>query len=779
MIPDYLNAREWLVPIAVLTATCLLVLIWSYARSTGPVKWRLVCATCKALAIALLGLCLLEPMRVFEVPRTGANLMIVLADSSRSLQIRDRGESQSRDEQMRAALVDNKAWREQLGEAFDLRQFTFDDSVDATEFAVFNAEGVASAISDSLNEIGKRFRNRPSAGIILLTDGNDTGPADLNLAELPPVYPVIVGNENTAEDTGIARLSVSQTNFEAAPVTIVAEIETSGFQGKPLSVQLLKSDGSLIEEQSFTGAEANQAHSVRFQFNPEEPGVSDFRVRVLDRETAAEIGSKQLTASRNEATVANNQRSVIVDRARGPYRVLYVSGRPNWEFKFLRRAVQKDDEVDLVGLIRIAREEPKFTFRSRRDERTNPLFHGFGNDRDEEAQQYNEPVLVRMGTTDAEELRDGFPKSAEQLFEYQAIILDDVEAAFFSQEQLALIEQFVSQRGGGFLMLGGQESFTQGDYDRTPVGQLLPVYLDTQPTIAPDTGFRLELTREGWLQPWVRVESTEPEEHQRLETMPGFATLNQVRSIKPGASVLARVASMDGDTWPALVAQRYGRGRSAALLIGDFWRWHLGGDKGEDLLKSWRQTVRWLVADVPRRVDIRVESTNENGPGKTIFIDVVDKEYLPANEARVVATITRPNGEQVEIPVRPADDRAGTWQLDYLSRQSGVYRIKVVATQPDGTLIGERSSGWVADSDATEFARLKPNRDYLQRIADQTGGELIELDELDSLSRRLPAQKVPLMDRKVKPWWHSAWIFCIALSLLMTEWGLRRWQGMA
>ena len=34
----------------------------------------------------------------------------------------------------------------------------------------------------------------------------------------------------------------------------------------------------------------------------------------------------------------------------GPFRILYVSGRPNWEFKFLRRALQEEDELDLVGL---------------------------------------------------------------------------------------------------------------------------------------------------------------------------------------------------------------------------------------------------------------------------------------------------------------------------------------------------------------------------------------------------------------------------------------------
>ena len=41
-----------------------------------------------------------------------------------------------------------------------------------------------------------------------------------------------------------------------------------------------------------------------------------------------------------EATLANNRRLATVDRGGGPYRVLYVGGRPNWEFKFLRRAVE-------------------------------------------------------------------------------------------------------------------------------------------------------------------------------------------------------------------------------------------------------------------------------------------------------------------------------------------------------------------------------------------------------------------------------------------------------
>ena len=39
---------------------------------------------------------------------------------------------------------------------------------------------------------------------------------------------------------------------------------------------------------------------------------------------------------------------------------------------------------------------------------------------------------------------------------------------------------FVSARGGGLLILGGQESFTKGKYDQTPLGELSPVYIAAQ-----------------------------------------------------------------------------------------------------------------------------------------------------------------------------------------------------------------------------------------------------------------------------------------------------------
>ena len=60
--------------------------------------------------------------------------------------------------------------------------------------------------------------------------------------------------------------------------------------------------------------------------------------------------------------MVNNRQIVVVDRGQEPFRVLYVGGRPNWEFKFLNRAIEDDPQVQMVSLIRVARREPKFAF---------------------------------------------------------------------------------------------------------------------------------------------------------------------------------------------------------------------------------------------------------------------------------------------------------------------------------------------------------------------------------------------------------------------------------
>lgn len=778
-----LGGRQWLGAAAVICLIALTVLIWAYTRA-GHVIWvRVLAAILKATGILLLAVLLVEPLFTGTRPRPGSNLFLVVADNSRSLQLADRGQTQSRGAAMKAALSDQSSWLTRLAQDFDVRRYAFDSATrPLKDFSEVTLEGESSALRTTLAALGDRYRGQPIAGILLLTDGNAT---DLDSSEptssgygwkqLPPVYPVALGADSNLVDLSVSHLTVTQTNFEASPVTIAAEVTGQGVAGRKIAVRVLDEAGKELERRTLVAPADGQPLAQRFLLKPEEPGISFYTVHAsLESEEHAQAGR---TA---EATLANNKRLATVDRGGGPYRILYVSGRPNWEFKFLRRALDEDDELDLVGLVRIARKEPKFTFLGRRGERTNPLFRGFGNQSDEAAEQYDEPVLIRLGTEDQDELRGGFPKDADALFRYHAIILDDVEAGFFKQDQLSLLQQFVSRRGGGLLMLGGKESFAEGGYNRTPVGEMLPVYLDrhfTEENI-PDH-FRLKLTREGNLQPWVRLRANESDEAKRLVSMPAFKAMNRIDAIKPGASVLAEAEIEGNAARPALVVQTFGRGRVGALLFSDLWRWNLQrkDHKENDLDKAWRQTARWLVSDVPQPVEVETRRV-AGGTGVAIQIRSRDKQFEPLDNSEVKLTVKSPDGKQIELVAESSDKSPGSYQASFSPRVAGAYRATVSVTAADGSEVGQRPTGWAIEPETEEFRTLTVNRPFLERLAKDSGGEVVELNSLDAFVAGLPNRKIPLTENWTYPLWHQWQVFLIAVACLVGEWGLRRWRGL-
>jgi uncharacterized membrane protein len=482
--------------------------------------------------------------------------------------------------------------------------------------------------------------------------------------------------------------------------------------------------------------------------------------------------------------MVNNQRALVVDRGGGPYRILYVSGRPNWEYKFLRRAVSEDEQVQLVALLRLARREPKFNWIGRRGETSNPLYRGFDNKDKELTEQYDQPVLIRLNTKDQKELRDGFPTTEEELYRYHAIILDDVESAFFTPVQMDLIRRFVSERGGGFLMLGGKESFQKGNYNRTAIGQILPVYLDRLPE-SPTTGqLHFALSREGWLQPWVRLRENETNERQRISEMPSFQVINRLPEVKPGASILATISNEQGQQFPALIVQRFGNGRTGALTIGDIWRWGLReAQMHEDMNKFWRQTLRWLVADVPERISLQASQKNDqiNQP-VLLSVHVRDEDFKPMDNVSVAIDISDPQGQSTQLTAEPVFDESGLFEATYIPRSNGAYMAKATVSDPENIKIGDVRTGWTSDLDAQEFRSIKVNRSLLENIAQRTGGKVIELNELDHFVRSLPSQYAPITETWLRPLWDLRWIslavFLLIITCLGGEWTLRRWRGM-
>src|SRR6266699_519495 len=497
-----ISGREWLWPLATFLAVALLALAWAYGRAAAGGAIRGVCIFLKALGLLTLAACLLEPLWSGERARPGANLFLVLADNSEGMQIKDRGETRSRGELLHAMLTADKAdWRAKLDENFQVRRYLFDARLQSTkDYSELAFDGRATAMGAALRTVADRYRGQPVAGVLVLTDGNATDLPDgkLGVAGLPPVYPVVIGRDDAIKDIALQKVAVSQTAFEDAPVTVQAEVLAAGYEGSSIAAQVLDRHGKRVAEQTQRAPRDGETIPFRLQLRPEKSGVSFYRLRVSAKGELDQFDKPQTST---EATLANNSRVLVVDRGRGPYRVLYVAGRPNWEYKFLNRALAEDEQIRLVG--------------------------------------------------------------------YHAVMVDDLEAEFFTRDQMALLQKFVSERGGGFLMLGGAETFHQGKYERTPVGDMLPVYLDHFVETKPTTNFQFGLTREGWLQPWARLRNTENEEKSRLESMPAFQVLNRVREIKPGASVIATVRDESGHTLPALAVQRFGNGRVATLMVGD------------------------------------------------------------------------------------------------------------------------------------------------------------------------------------------------------------------
>jgi uncharacterized membrane protein len=388
-----------------------------------------------------------------------------------------------------------------------------------------------------------------------------------------------------------------------------------------------------------------------------------------------------------------------------------------------------------------------------------------------------------LNTRDENELRNGFPKTREALFHYHAIILDDVEAEFFSHDQMDLLRQFVTERGGGFLMLGGQESFRPADFERTPIAGILPVYLDRLPRERLAGQMRLNLTREGWLEPWTRLRDNESEEQERLAAMPEFRVLNRMRTAKPGARIVATLGDDPEQPLPALVVQRLGNGRTAALTVGDIWRWgQYSAENREDMDKFWRQTLRWLIADVPDRITFQARSlADEASQAKRLQVRVRDERFEPLDNVSVAIEVREPGGESARLAAEPVMTESGLFEASYVPRETGGYLAQATVTDGE-TSLGQATLGWTVDLEAREFRSVRTNRALLERLARQTGGQMVEIDGLDRFARQLPHEKVPITEVWTRPIWDLRGvlpvIFVLILACLVAEWALRRRKGL-
>ena len=700
-----------------------------------------------AIRLALIGLiafCLFRPILIVKAAIPQQNFLAVLIDDSRSMQIADSDEGQSRGEYAKHQFGDRTAGMlKTLSDKFVVRTFRFSSSASRLGApAELTFGGVETKLGAALDGARQELAGLPVAGMVLISDGADTTDAALADAVLSlkaaalPVFTVGVGQERLTRDIQVDRVSTPRQALKGTSLLIDVVIRQTGFAGETVTLDV-EDAGRIVGTQQLKLPADGEPTSVR--------------VRVMAADAGPRVLKFRIAPQRDEVIAQNNARESLLDVVDRAERILYYEGQPRFEMKFIRQAVKEDKNLQLVTLLRTA-----------------------------------ESKYLRLGVDDPEHLAGGFPKTREELFAYRGLVLGSVEASAFTGDQLRMVAEFVEKRGGGLLVLGGAASFSEGGYAGTPVADVLPVVLErvvravNGPAVA--TSLLVRPTRGGEGHAVTQVAATEAASAARWPELPSLTTVNPIRAVKPGATVLLSGADGRRRDHVVLASQRYGRGKAIAQPVQDSWLWQMHAKMTvEDQTHEnyWRQMLRWLVDGVPDTVDVHtVADRVQPGEPVTLVADVVDRAFVELNDARVVARVRRPNGAVDSVPMQWTGDQNGEYRATFATAEQGLYTVQVEAGRGTTSVGRSATQVRVVPSDAEYFdASMQAAR--LRRIAEDTGGRFYTESKVAGLPEDLQYTGRGVTTIEERELWHMPIVLIALLALMFAEWGLRRRAGLA
>ena len=248
----------------------------------------------------------------------------------------------------------------------------------------------------------------------------------------------------------------------------------------------------------------------------------------------------------------------------------------------------------------------------------------------------------------------------QELKNFDLIIFENFSyQLYFPWYYLENVRKYV-QEGGAFAMIGGALAFAQGGYAGTPIEDILPVSLRPDRHDYRAVTQRMVLTEEGKAHPITRL-SPDGHENQRIwELFPELDALNVVGQAKPGATVLGVGTGRVDDraSMPLLAMQRFGEGRTLALMSDYIWKWNfqMAGrlDSNQYYLQFVRQMVRWLIRD-PALKQVRIMADASEfpvGSEVTGTLQVLQDDYRPTETATLSTKLRTPGGTERASTVR-------------------------------------------------------------------------------------------------------------------------------
>ncbi len=739
---DITFATPWPLVLLVLGAAIVAafaVATYGSARGRSSAGDRTILATLRLAALGVLTFCLMQPTLILSSVVPQRNFVGILIDDSRSMTLPGE-DDRPRSAFAAEAFGADSELVQQLSERFALRFFRFaGDAGRVPGPEALGYDGTRTDLASALDRAREELSSVPLSGLVVLSDGADNTGRPLAEALVPlqaasvPVFTVGLGAEALDPDIQVGPIELPRTALQGSALVVDVLVNQRGFEGRTVAVRVEDGVRLLVEDSVRLEADGEPA-VARVRFTLEEPGPRTVRVRV--------------PAQEGEAVAQNNVRDVNIDVRARRQKILYFEGEPRSELKFVRRAVADDPNIQVVVLQRTA--DNKF---------------------------------MRLDVDGPDELVDGFPDTREELFAYQGLILGSVEASFFTTDQLRMIADFVSTRGGGLLAIGGRNAFAEGGYGGTAVDEVLPVVLEPA---APDpraayTEVKVGPTPSGRSHPASQLRTDRETPDSLFDALPVLSTLNRIVRVKPGATALL-VGRVEGDEDRIVLAhQRYGRGKSLALTVQDTWNWQMLAeipldDPTHEIL--WQQMTRWVVEGVPDPVEVRAELDQvEAGERVRITATVLDSTYLEVNDASVVATVTAPTGEIDLIVMDWTVDTDGVYAAEVTPTFDGDWAVSVEAKGGEVVLGTGALRLNVGPSDAEYFdaGRRTP---VLRRLAEETGGRFYTPTTVSDLPEDLQFTGAGVTLTEERDLWDMPILLLILLGLVGAEWTFRRARGL-
>lgn len=728
------------------------MLTYFRVRAKSSPRDRVVLTALRVAVLLVLVGCLFRPMLLLSEAVPRRNFVGVLLDDSRSMRISDRG-SRSRADFVRDTLGADARLLERLREKFQVRLFRFGgSSARADSAGALTFEQRDTRLVDAIDGARQDLEAVPLSGLVVVTDGADNSMTEVNDALLAlrargvPVFAVGVGSERFARDIEVQRVEAPRRVLKGGTLVADVIVRQSGFDGATVPL-IVEDDGRIVARTEILMPAGSDASPVRVtaKLTDVGPRILTFRIPVQEREQIAE----------------NNVQRALVDVRNAREKVLYVEGEPRYEVRFVRAAVEADSNLQLVVLQRTA--EGKF---------------------------------LRLNVDGPDELIAGFPKTRSELYKYRAVVLGSIEASFFSHDQLAMIADFVSVRGGGLVQLGGRRAFSEGGYAGTPLAEVMPVEVEG-PAVADSLTFFADLvptlTPAGMAHAVTQIGSARVPAAEKWKSMPAVTSVNRIRRVKPGAVVLlggtvppGGRAGEPGESvfryeQPILVYQRYGRGLAVSMPIQDDWQWKMGAEvavEDESFETFWRQMLRWVTSDTPARVEARAspDQVNLRTPVEVRAV-VVDSAYERLNDAQVSAQVVAPSGARQVVALDWAVDQDGEYRGTFAPAEEGVYRVRVTATTGSG-IVADTAYVRAAPLDA-EYTMAEMRRPFLQRVADETGGKFYTTQTVGTLPEDISMTKRGVTVINQMDLWDMPIVFIVLVGLVSAEWGYRKMRGLA